>query len=415
MPVHLNIPLAADLLPISGVRIGVVPAGIRKANHKDLTVFLLDEGTAVGAVFTQNQYAAAPVQIGREHLASGMPMRALVVNTGCANAGTGAQGLAVARQTCQALAHALGCHEAQVLPFSTGVTMELLPLEPVLAALPAALGQATECSVATGEQWLNAAQGIMTTDTVPKAASCQWTFDGCTMSATGVAKGVGMVRPNMATMLGFLATDARVAPALMQPLARRLADKSFNRVVVDGDTSTNDAFVVMATGRAAHPLITDLDSPHGQALFAALVPLAQRLAHALVRDGEGATKFITICVEGGRTEAECLQVAYAVAQSPLVKTAFFASDPNLGRILVALGNSGIEALDATKIDMYLGEVHVVCAGARHPQYREEDGQRVMQQDEIVVRIGLGRGAAEQTVWTCDFSHDYVTINAGYRS
>jgi len=415
MPVLLEMPKASDLLPIAGVRIGITQAGIRKVDRKDLTVFLLDEGCAVGAVFTRNRYAAAPVQVCRDHLASGQPIRAMVINTGNANAGTGEPGLDAARQTCTALARALGLHHEQVLPFSTGVIMEPLPLDRLLAGLPQALADAASPQHETGEYWLSAAQGIMTTDTLPKAFSQRFEVDGHAVSATGIAKGAGMIRPNMATMLGFLATDANVSPDLMDGLARRLADASFNRVTVDGDTSTNDSFVVVATGRAGHPLITDLDSAAGQALLTALTKVARHLAHAIVRDGEGATKFITILVEGGRDSAECLKAAYAVAHSPLVKTAFFASDPNLGRILAAVGYAGIDDLEVDTIDLHLGDVHVVSAGGRHPEYREEDGQRVMKQAEILVRIGLGRGTASETVWTCDLSHDYVTINADYRS
>ena len=415
MAVQLDTPSASDLLPISGVRIGVAQAGIRKANRKDLTVFLLDEGCAVGAVFTQNRYAAAPVQVCREHLAAGQGVRALVINTGNANAGTGEPGLVNARQTCTALARSLGLHHEQVLPFSTGVIMEPLPLDRLLAGLPAALTDAALPQTDSGAQWLSAAQGIMTTDTLPKACSQRMTIDARAVSATGIAKGAGMIRPNMATMLGFLATDAAVAPALMNALARRLADASFNRVTVDGDTSTNDSFVLVATGQAGNTPVTDLDSPAGIALLEGLTQVARYLAHAIVRDGEGATKFITVQVEGGRTQAECLLAAYAVAHSPLVKTAFFASDPNLGRILAAVGYAGIHDLDVSGMDLHLGDVHVVTQGGRHPDYREEDGQRVMKQSEILVRIGLGRGSATETVWTCDFSHDYVTINADYRS
>lgn len=415
MPVQLNAPLAQDLLPIAGVRIGVAQAGIRKANRKDLTVFLLDEGSAVGAVFTQNRYAAAPVQVCREHLASGQGIRALVINTGNANAGTGQSGLANARQTCTALARSLGLHHEEVLPFSTGVIMEPLPLDRLLAGLPQALADAAVPQSETGDQWLSAAQGIMTTDTLPKASSLRFELDGRSVRVTGIAKGAGMIRPNMATMLGFLATDASVAPSLMDVLARRLADASFNRVTVDGDTSTNDSFVVVATGRAGNAPITDLDSPTGEALLTALTTVARQLAHAIVRDGEGATKFITVQVEGGRDKAECLLAAYAVAHSPLVKTAFFASDPNLGRILAAVGYAGIHDLDINGIDLHLGDVHVVKAGGRHAEYQEEDGQRVMKEAEILVRVGLGRGTATETVWTCDFSHEYVTINADYRS
>jgi len=415
MPVQLDKPVADGLLPIPGVRLGVTQAGIRKTGRKDLSVFLFDEGSAVGAVFTQNRFAAAPVQVCREHLGAGAGVRAMVINTGNANAGTGESGLLAARQTCIALARALGLQHEQILPFSTGVIMEPLPLDRLLAGLPDALAQAAQAPVASGAQWLSAAEGIMTTDTLPKAVSRRFELGGCAVSATGIAKGAGMIRPNMATMLGFLATDAAVTPSLMGLLASRLADVSFNRVTVDGDTSTNDSFVVVATGQAGNAVITDLDSVDGQVLLAALTPVAQALAHAIVRDGEGATKFITIQVEGGRSAAECLQVAYAVGHSPLVKTAFFASDPNLGRILAAVGYAGIADLDATRIDLHLGDVHVVTAGGRHPAYREEDGQRVMKDSEILVRIGLGRGPFTETVWTCDFSHDYVTINADYRS
>ena len=415
MPVLLQTPDVARLLPVRGVRIGVTEAGIRKVNRKDLTVFLLDEGCSLGAVFTQNRYAAAPVQVCREHLASGQAIRAMVINTGNANAGTGEPGLSDARQTCAAVARALGLQHEQVLPFSTGVIMEPLPLERLLAGLPKALEAAGSASAGEGTAWLRAAEGIMTTDTLPKAASVDWTWSDQRFSATGIAKGAGMIRPNMATMLGFLATDAAIDPAVMGALAKKLADVSFNRVTVDGDTSTNDSFVVLATGQAGNPPVSDLNSPEGQALVAALSEVAQKLAHAIVRDGEGATKFMTIQVEGGRNTEECLQVAYAVAHSPLVKTAFFASDPNLGRILAAVGYAGIADLDATRIELHLGDVHVVTGGGRHPEYREEDGQRVMKEAEILVRIGLGRGTVSDTVWTCDFSHDYVTINADYRS
>jgi glutamate N-acetyltransferase/amino-acid N-acetyltransferase len=415
MPVLLQTPDVANLLAVPGVRIGVVEAGIRKVNRKDLTVFLLEEGCAVGAVFTQNRFAAAPVQVSREHLAAGQAIRAIVINTGNANAGTGASGLSDARQTCAALARAIGLKHEQVLPFSTGVIMEPLPLDRLLAGLPKALESAGSTHAGEAARWLLAAEGIMTTDTLPKAASVSWTSGKTGFSATGIAKGAGMIRPNMATMLGFLATDAAVEPALMNELAKKLADSSFNRVTVDGDTSTNDSFVVLATGHAGNTPIADLNTPDGQALLKALTQVAQVLAHAIVRDGEGATKFITIQVDGGQNTEECLKVAYAVAHSPLVKTAFFASDPNLGRILAAVGYAGISDLDATKIELHLGDVHVVTAGGRHPQYREEDGQRVMKEPEILVRIGLLRGQVSDTVWTCDLSHDYVTINADYRS
>lgn len=409
MPVNLSAPIAASLAPIRGLRIGVAEAGVRKANRKDVTVFLLDEGASVGGVFTQNRFCAAPVQVCREHLAAGAAIRALLINTGNANAGTGEDGLARARATSAALAAKLDLRSEQVLPFSTGVIMEPLPSDRIIAGLDAALADAS------ADHWLRAAEGIMTTDTVPKAFSARVVIDGQTVTVTGISKGAGMIRPNMATMLGFLATDACVAPKLMNALARELAEGSFNRVTVDGDTSTNDSFVVIATNRAGHAPIDSLSSEAGRALLDAMLGVARQLAQAIVRDGEGATKFITVDVQGGRDAAECRQVAYAIAHSPLVKTAFFASDPNLGRILAAVGYAGIADLDQTRIDLYLDEVRVAVQGGRDPAYREEDGQRVMKQSEITVRVVLGRGEARDTVWTCDFSHDYVSINADYRS
>ena len=409
MPVNLSAPDPAALFAVPGVRIGVAEAGVRKANRKDLTVVLIDEGSAVGGVFTQNRFCAAPVQVCRDHLAANYGIRAMVINTGNANAGTGEDGLMRTRSTCIALARKLEIAPEQILPFSTGVIMEPLPVDRIEAGLPAALADASESN------WGRAAEGIMTTDTIPKAFSQQVQVGGATVTVTGISKGAGMIRPNMATMLGFMATDAKIDPSLIQPLARLLADASFNRVTIDGDTSTNDSFVVIATQKAAHATITSLDSADGQALVAAMQNVARLLAQAIVRDGEGATKFITIQVEGGRDAAECKQVAYAVAHSPLVKTAFFASDPNLGRILAAVGYAGIVDLDQTGIDLFLDDVHVAVKGGRNPSYREEDGQQVMKQSEITVRIGLGRGKASETVWTCDLSHDYVTINADYRS
>lgn len=408
MAVNLPAPRAVELRAVAGVRIGVAEAGIRKANRKDLTVVLLDEGASVAGVFTQNRFCAAPVQVCREHLAGG-GIRALVINTGNANAGTGEDGLARARATCVAMARLLKVQPQQVLPFSTGVIMEALPVERIEAGLPAAVADAQ------ADHWLRAAEAIMTTDTVPKAFSSQLSIEGQTVSITGISKGAGMIRPNMATMLGFMATDAQVDPAVMHALALELAEGSFNRVTVDGDTSTNDSFVVIATNKAQHARINSLESPAGQQLKAAMLDVARQLAQAIVRDGEGATKFITVRVEGGRTQAECRQVAYAIAHSPLVKTAFFASDPNLGRILAAVGYAGIDDLDQARIDLYLDDVHVAVKGGRNPAYREEDGQRVMKKSEITVRVGLGRGDAADTVWTCDLSHDYVSINADYRS
>ncbi|MDE2565519.1 MAG: bifunctional glutamate N-acetyltransferase/amino-acid acetyltransferase ArgJ [Burkholderiales bacterium] len=410
MPVNLSAPRPEDLHPVAGLRIGVAMAGIRKPGRRDLVVFALDEGASVAGVFTANRYCAAPVQLCREHLARpGSAPRALLVNTGCANAGTGADGLARARRSCTALAALMGLAPEQVLPFSTGVIMEPLPLERLEAGLPAALAALQPAG------WAEAAQGIMTTDTLPKGASRQLAIDGRTVTVTGISKGAGMIRPNMATLLGFMATDAVIEPSLLQPLLQRAADLSFNRITVDGDTSTNDSFMLMATHRAGHAAITSLDSPAGRALSEAVVAVAVQLAQAIVRDGEGATKFITVQVQGGRDAAECRLAAYAVAHSPLVKTAFYASDPNLGRILAAVGYAGIADLDPGLIDLYLDEVHVVREGGRHPGYAEEDGQRVMQRSEITVRIDLHRGPAEATVWTCDLSHDYVSINADYRS
>lgn len=409
MPVHLSPPNPADLHAVAGVRIGVAEAGVRKANRKDLTVVLLDEGAAVAGVFTQNRFCAAPVQICRKHLEAGHGIRAILVNTGNANAGTGDDGLARAQATCVALAQQLDVAPEQILPFSTGVIMEPLPSERIIAGLPAALADAK------ADHWARAAEGIMTTDTVPKAFSTQVLLSGVPVAITGISKGAGMIRPNMATMLGYLATDAKIAPALMQQLAKDLADASFNRVTIDGDTSTNDSFVVIATQKAAHPVVESWDTPDGRALRAGLLEVAQKLAQAIVRDGEGATKFITIRVEGGKTAEECRLAAYAIAHSPLVKTAFFASDPNLGRILAAVGYAGIHDLDQTKIELHLDDVHVVTRGGRRAEYREEDGQRVMKQSEITIRVGLGRGEAVDTVWTCDLSHDYVSINADYRS
>ena len=409
MPVNLLAPSEASLFPIDGLRIGVTEAGIRKVGRKDLTVLLLDEGASVAGVFTTNRYCAAPVQICRQHLAAGSGIRALLINTGNANAGTGTDGLARAQSTCAALASRLNITAQQVLPFSTGVIMEPLPNDRIEAGLDAAIADAQP------GHWLRAAEGIMTTDTVAKAFGAKIQIGGKTVSITGISKGAGMIRPNMATMLGFIATDACVDASVMQQLARTLAEGSFNRVTVDGDTSTNDSLVVVATNKAGHRPIDSLDGVDGLALKNAMMGVARDLAQAIVRDGEGATKFITIEVGGGRDAAECRKVAYAIAHSPLVKTAFFASDPNLGRILAAVGYAGIDDLDQEHIELFLDDVHVVTNGGRNPLYREEDGQRVMRQSEIRVRVDLGRGPAADMVWTCDLSHDYVTINADYRS
>ena len=409
MPVNLNVPDPADLFPVPGVKLGIAMAGVRKANRRDLTVITLAEGSQVAGVFTSNRFCAAPVQLCRKHLDANVGPRALVINTGNANAGTGEDGLVRAFSTCVALARHLELAPEQVLPFSTGVIMEPLPNDRIEAGLPAALADLKEAN------WAVAAEAIMTTDTLPKAASKQLTIGGKTVTITGISKGAGMIRPNMATMLGFVATDAVIAPELMQSLVKDAADLSFNRITIDGDTSTNDSFVLVATGQSGHAPITQLSAGEGAALREAVIAVSQQLAQAIVRDGEGATKFMTIDVRSGKTEDECKQVAYAIAHSPLVKTAFFASDPNLGRILAAVGYAGIADLDQTRIDLYLDDVLVAKDGGRHPAYREEDGARVMKQSEITVRVELNRGAAQTTVWTCDFSYDYVKINADYRS
>ncbi len=408
MAVGLQAPHGADLHPVPGVRLGPVAAGIRKPGRLDLLVISLPEGARVGAVFTRNRFCAAPVQLCRTHLQRQAP-RALVINTGCANAGTGAQGLAAAQTTCAALASLLALNPEQVLPFSTGVILEPLPMAPLLAGL------APACNALQTGQWLEAAQAIMTTDTVPKAASRQMVLSGQRVTLTGIAKGAGMIRPNMATMLGFIATDARIEAGLLQRLTQEVADLSFNRITVDGDTSTNDSFVVMSTGQALHPELTQPDGTDYQIFRQALVALATELAQAIIRDAEGATKFITVQVEQGRSEAECLQVAYAISHSPLVKTAFFASDPNLGRILAAVGYAGIEDLDVAGLSLYLDQVLVSEQGGRAAGYQEQDGQRVMQQPEITIRVCLGRGQSQARVWTCDLSTEYVHINADYRS
>lgn len=408
MAVNLSTPDPATLLPVKGVRLGIAEAGIRKASRKDLMLMTLSKDTRVAGVFTRNRFCAAPVTVAKAHLQTGA-IQALVVNTGCANAGTGEDGLARARQTCSEVASLLGCTPEQVLPFSTGVIMEPLPVERIAAGLP-------RCVAALAEtNWGEAAQAIMTTDTVPKAYSKHIEIGGHGVAVTGIAKGSGMIRPNMATMLGFVATDAAIDQTLLQQATAYAAERTFNCVTVDGDTSTNDAFILAATGRSDAPEIASSDSKEFKLFLDAVTEVAGFLAQALVRDGEGATKFITICVDGGMNETECRKVGYAIAHSPLVKTAFFASDPNLGRILAAIGYAGIDDLDVAKVDLYLDDVMVAQGGSRAPAYREEDGKRVMKQEEITVRVGLNRGASAATIWTCDLSHDYVSINADYRS
>lgn len=409
MPVNLNSPVAQDLLPVPGVKLGYAEAHVRKPNRKDLLVMQFESGTRVAGVFTLNRFCAAPVVLCKEHLAGGKEIRGLVVNTGNANAGTGEDGMLRARRTCEALAGLLGCADQQVLPFSTGVIMEPLPVERVVAGLPTCIADLKE------DNWLNAAQAIMTTDIVAKGASRQLQVGGKTVTVTGIAKGSGMIHPNMATMLGYVATDAAVSQAALESMIHYAVNRSFNCITVDGDTSTNDSLVLVATGKAGHAEIVDTNSAEYLALRDVVTEVAAVLAQAIVRDGEGATKFMTIRVEGGRDEAECRKIGYAIAHSPLIKTAFFASDPNLGRILAAIGYAGVADLDVNLIQLYLGDVLVAENGGRAASYQETDGQRIMKEAEITVRVVLGRGTSEATVWTCDFSYDYVKINADYRT
>lgn len=411
MAVNLPLPQKADLKPVKGFEMGIAEAGIKKANRKDLLVMTLVPGSQVAGVFTLNRFCAAPVQVCRDHLAQEDrkgEIRALVVNTGNANAGTGESGMKHALETCAALAKDLKINPEQILPFSTGVIMEPLPIEKIISALPKAVSNLAE------DNWLDAAQAIMTTDIQPKASSMTVSTPAGPVVITGICKGAGMIHPNMATMLGFIATDAGFAPGLLTNLTREIADLSFNAITIDGDTSTNDSFIIMATGQSAVQ-IKSVTDPSYSVLRDALIALARKLAQMIVRDGEGATKFITIDVLGGKTQEECRLVAEAVAHSPLVKTAFFASDPNLGRILAAIGYAGITDLDVGRVQLWLGDVWVAKDGGRNPSYQEADGQSVMQAPEINVKIDLGRGNATQTMWTCDLSHDYVSINADYRS
>lgn len=409
MAVNLSPPNSTALLPIAGAELGYAEAAIRKPGRADLMLMRLAPGARVAGVFTQNSFAAAPVQICRRRLATGGEVRALIVNAGNANCGTGEAGIRAAERSCSAVAHAIDCRPEQVLPFSTGVILEPLPVERIEAALPRCV------ATLAAANWAYAAAAIMTTDTVAKAASRTAEIGGRRVAITGIAKGVGMLQPNMATMLAFIACDAAIGPDALDTMTREVADVSFNRVTVDGDTSTNDSFVLIATGRAGNAEIARTAEPDYQALKRAVTDVAQTLARAIARDGEGATKFITIRVGGAATEDEAVHVAKAIAHSPLVKTAFFASDPNLGRLLMAIGNAGVADLDASRVDLWLGDVRVIDRGARASGYREEDGKRVMQPSEITVRVNLGRGAAETTVWTCDFSYDYVKINAEYRT
>jgi glutamate N-acetyltransferase/amino-acid N-acetyltransferase len=412
MAVNLPLPIPDQLKAVAGIELGYAEAGVRKPNRKDLLVMALAPTATVAGVFTTNRFCAAPVQVCKAHLEGvrmgDAPIRALLINTGNANAGTGEAGLANANATCVALAALLGCEPSQILPFSTGVILEPLPVDRITAGLPQALANLK------ADNWYNAAEAIMTTDTQPKAASRTVTINGKTVTLTGISKGAGMIKPNMATMLGYLAMDARVAQPVLEHLVKQAADKSFNCITIDGDTSTNDSFMLIATG-AAEVEVNQIDSPEYAALSEAVIGLSQELAQMIVRDGEGATKFITITVEEGRSVEECRKIAYSIGHSPLVKTAFYASDPNLGRILAAIGYAGVDDLDVSRLNLYLDDVWVAKNGGRNPDYQEADGQRVMKQSEITIRVKLARGNAVATVWTCDLSHEYVSINADYRS
>ncbi|HES75898.1 MAG TPA: bifunctional glutamate N-acetyltransferase/amino-acid acetyltransferase ArgJ [bacterium] len=408
MPVNLTAPAPGSLKPIKGIQLGIAEAGVRKANRKDLLVMTLPEGAQVAGVFTQNRFCAAPVILCREFLTAGESIRALVVNTGNANAGTGEDGLARARKVCAALGEHLHCASGQVLPFSTGVIMESLPVERIVDGLPAALADLNEA------HWEKAAEAIMTTDIVAKGLTRQFEINGKTITVTGIAKGSGMIHPNMATMLGYVATDAAVPAPLLRAMLKEISNVSFNRVTVDGDTSTNDSFILIAAGTSG--VVIDSAQAAGYvALYAAVCEVAIFLAQALARDGEGATKFVTIDVAGGRDAEECLKVGKAIAHSPLIKTALFASDPYLGRLLAAIGYAGIADLDVNTVRLWLGSVLVAENGGRNPTYVEAEAAAIMQDAEITIRVDLGRGNASETVWTCDFSYDYVKINAEYRS
>ena len=408
MPVKLNAPLAKDLLPVNGVQLGFAQAHIRKPNRKDVLVMTLPEGSSVAGVFTLNRFCAAPVTVCKDHLEKNKGIRALLVNTGCANAGTGQQGLDDARASCIAVAQELNISPEQVLPFSTGVILETLPMERLLAGIPNAVANLQT------DDWLNAAEAIMTTDIVAKGTSRTLSIEGKTVTITGISKGSGMIHPNMATMLGYIATDAAISQSALDKIIQHAVNKSFNCITVDGDTSTNDSLILMATGQAGNAAVTE-ENAEFITLCDALTDVATELAQAIVRDGEGATKFMTIQVEAGKDEEECRKVAYAIAHSPLIKTAFFASDPNLGRILAAIGYAGIDDLDVNTLQLYLGDVLVAEKGGRAAAYVEEQGAAVMKESDILVRVVLNRGDANATVWTCDFSYDYVKINADYRS
>lgn len=412
MPANLSFKSLDQLSSIKGVSLGVAEAGIKQINQKDLLLIVLDEDARVAGVFTQNRFCAAPVKVAKEHISRNskkFPVRALIINTGSANAGTGEEGVAHAKTVCVELARLLNFKINQVLPFSTGVIMESLPVEKIISNLPKALADLKE------DNWYSAAQAILTTDTVPKSISKKIFLSGSTVTITGIAKGSGMIRPNMATMLCYLATDAAISQPLLQKMIHKVADKSFNRITVDGDTSTNDAFILIATGYAGNVEITETENSEYKELQDAITEVAEYLAKAIVKDGEGATKFITVKVEDGKDTDECAKIAYAIAHSPLVKTAFFASDPNLGRIIAAIGYAGVNDLDINNLELYLDDVLIFDNGRRAVSYSEKKGARVMSQSEITVRVVLNRGNSSSIVWTCDFSYDYIKINSDYRS
>lgn len=408
MPVNLSPPKKSDLLAIDGVRLGVACAGIKKADHPDLVLIELDHNTVTSAVYTQNAFCAAPVIVAKQHQIDAKPQY-LLINSGNANAGTGDAGLEAAQSCCEAIAEIANVHSNTVLPFSTGVIGEPLPVAKIQQALPTAYNRLST------DNWFDAAHAIMTTDTVAKAVSKQLEINGVMITVTGMAKGSGMIRPDMATMLAYIATDATVEQAVLDKMLTQAVAQSFNRITVDGDTSTNDACLLMATGNAANPMITEFESDEAQTLYRVIAAITQQLAHAIIRDGEGATKFVAIHVKQGQDEAECRHVAYTIAHSPLVKTALFASDPNWGRILAAVGRTGIDNFELSKVAIYLDDICIVVSGQPAESYTEEKGQQVMNKEDINITVELGRGQAEETVWTCDFSYDYVKINAEYRT
>jgi glutamate N-acetyltransferase/amino-acid N-acetyltransferase len=408
MPVNLKLLTIDSISPIKGISLGTAKAHIKKPNRKDLLLVTIAEGSRVSGVFTQNAFCAAPVLLCKEHLKNESGIRALIINTGCANAGTGEDGISKAKETCQAVSELLSINSRQVLPFSTGVILESLPIDKIKNGLPDTVKNLDPA------HWFDAAEAIMTTDIAPKGASRRIKIQDREIFISGVSKGSGMIHPNMATMLSFIATDASINQILLDKLLKEVTQQSFNCITVDGDTSTNDSFILIATGHAGNREIIEEDNDY-EILKAAILEVAIELAQAIVRDGEGATKFITIQVESGLDNSECRKVGFAIAHSPLIKTAFFASDPNLGRILAAIGYAGIESLDISKIELYLGDFLVAEKGGRATSYTEHQGQEVMKHSEISMRILLNRGHAKATIWTCDFSYDYVKINADYRS